>query len=740
MNKKLYNLLDWAGIEGIVYSDEDHPGELLGAHVVKGGVLIQAYFPTAQAVSLIHEETSKKYTMLPVDEDGEYAGFYALLVPGKARFPYHYEVKLADGSVVSKKDPYAFEPLIDPVDQKRFNSGIHKDIYKKLGAHVTTVDGVKGVDFAVWAPNARRVSVVGEFNGWDGRQHPMNRLGESGIFELFLPDASAGDLYKFEIRKKDQQVVLKSDPYGRRMEYSNDHASVICEENTYRWKDRVWMKNRKAAAGKDQPLFIYEVHMASFQKPENGEYYSYRELAELLADYVKKMNYTHVELLPVMEHPAEDISGYEVMGYYAPTSRFGSPKDLQYLIDRLHQEGIGVILDWVPAYFSVDAYGLAEFDGTCLYEHLDPKQGIHAENGLRIFNYGRPEVKNYLIANARYWLEEFHADGLRLNDVASMLYLDYGRQSGEWIPNMYGGNENLEAIAFLKECSQMCHEELAGTILIAEETSAWPMTTGDPKKDGLGFDYKWNKDWTKDFLDYMGCDPLFRKGRHQELTLSMLYHYSEDYILPFTHKEAAEGALVGRMPGTMEEKLANLRLAYGYMVMHPGKKHLFMGQDFAQLSGWDGSHAPDWRLPEDYPKHQRLQQYVAALADFYKKQPALYQCDYEAEGFEWISCLDADHSILVFLRRGKDPKDTLFIVCNFTPVVYTDYRIGVPVEGKYKEIFNSDAEAFGGSGYVNPRLKQSKKEAWENRKDSIRITVPPLGVAVFSVALAGRKK
>lgn len=744
MNKKLYDLLDWAQMEGIIYSDEDHPGDILGAHIVKGGILVQAYFPTAQAVSLICDGNSKKYAMLPVDEeDGVYAGFYAVLIPGKTLFSYHYEVKYAEGVVVSMRDPYVFEPTIDAVDQKRFNSGIHKEIYEKLGAHVTTINGVTGVDFAVWAPNAVRVSVVGAFNDWDGRRHPMNRLGESGIFELFIPDiVEEGEYYKFEIRQKNNEILLKSDPYGTMMEYCPNHASIVCNLSDYQWNDDSWMKNRGEHSGKDQPVFIYEVHLGSFHKPEDKEYYSYRELAGMVAEHVKKMNYTHVELMPVMEYPSDESLGYEVMGYYAATSRYGKPQDLKYFIDCMHKEGIGVILDWTPAYFSNVKYGLRNFDGTCLYEHLDPRKGVHPENGMMLFNYGRPEVKNYLIANALFWMKEFHVDGLRLNDVASMLYLDYGRTEGQWIPNMYGGNENLEAIDFIRELNEICHKENEGILMIAEETSAWPMTTGDVTADGLGFDYKWNNGWSKDFLDYMRCDPLFRKGRHNELTLSMLYQYSENYILAFTHNDvmAEQGSMVSKMPGNMDDKMANLRLAYGYMVMHPGKKHLFMGQDFAQYAEWDANRSLDWKLNEDYKKHQEMMHYVAALAEFYKTQPALYQCDYETEGFEWISSLDADHSILVFVRRSKNPKDTLFIILNFTPVVYTDYLIGVPCEGKYKEIFNSDAEAYGGNGYVNSRLKQSKKETWENREDSIRITVPPLGVAVFSVTALEQKE
>lgn len=731
MEKKLYDLMDWGKIEGITFSDEDNPTSVLGPHVTKDGILIQAFFPEALSVKLIPEKGKKSYDMELADEEG----FFAVLIPGKKLFSYVYRIEYPNNVIVTRHDPYAFEPFIDAVDQKRFNSGIHYNIYEKLGAHIREIDGVKGVDFAVWAPAAVRVSVVGDFNQWDGRRNPMERLGDSGIFELFIPELGEGEIYKYEIRMKDKNVKLKSDPYGNRMEYRPNNASIVADLS-FEWEDSAWLEKRKTENTKVLPMSVLEIHLGSFKKPDmmdEADFYNYRELAPVVADYAKKMNYTHVELMPIMEHPLDASWGYQVTGYYAATARYGTPTDFMYFMNYLHKENIGVILDWVPAHFPKDACGLAEFDGTCLYEHRDPRQGCHPHWGTLIYNYGRPEVRNFLIANVLFWIEKFHADGIRMDAVASMLYLDYGKQDGEWVANMYGGHENLEAVDFLRQLNKIVHKRKDGSILIAEESTAWPKITEPVEKDGLGFDYKWNMGWMNDYLDYIRCDPLFRKGKHGELTFSMIYNYSEDFILPLSHDEVVhgKGSMIAKMPGGLDDKFSNLRLTYGYMMCHPGKKHLFMGQDFGQFTEWNENVSLEWELTTDYKKNRQLNQYVSELNKFYRKHPALYEMDYDPKGFEWISCLDADHSILVFVRRAKKAGETLFIVCNFTPVVYNKLQIGVPFAGKYKEIFNSDAVEFGGSGNVNPRMKQSQKQKWEDRKDSVSITVPPLGIAVF---------
>lgn len=731
MEKKLYDLMDWAMIEGITYSDEGNPCRILGPHVVKGGILIQAFFPEALKVKVVPEAGKKSYEMELADEEG----FFAVLIPGKKLFKYVYRIEYPSGVVVKHHDPYAYEPLIDAVDQKKFSAGTHYKIYEKLGAHVREIDGVKGVDFAVWAPDAIRVSVVGDFNQWDGRRHPMERLGDSGIFELFIPELDAGEIYKYEIRMRNRDVKLKSDPYGNQMEYRPNNASIVADMD-FEWNDGKWMEERKKTNTKVLPMSVLEIHLGSFYKPDRDserDFYNYRELAPMVADYIKKMNYTHVEIMPVMEHPLDASWGYQITGYYAATARHGSPKDLMYFVDYLHSKDIGVIFDWVPAHFPKDACGLAEFDGTCLYEHRDPRQGCHPHWGTLIYNYGRPEVRNFLIANITFWLDKYHADGIRMDAVASMLYLDYGKQDGEWVANIFGGNENLEAVDFLMQLNKEVHKRRDGSITIAEESTAWPKITESVDKDGLGFDYKWNMGWMNDYLDYIRCDPLFRKGRHGELTFSMIYNYSEDFILPISHDEVVhgKGSMISKMPGSMDDKFSNLRLTYGYMMCHPGKKHLFMGQDFGQFSEWNENVGLEWELTTDYKKNRQLNQYMSALNLFYKKHPALYEMDYDPKGFEWISCLDADRSILVFVRRSKKSEEVLFVVCNFTPVVYEKFQIGVPFAGKYKEIFNSDAEEFGGNGNVNPRIKQSQKQKWEDRKDSITITVPPLGISVF---------
>ncbi len=729
MDEKLYNMMDWAGVEAIVYSEEDHPENYLGPHKTEPGVVLQAFFPDAVKVEV---QVTGRDTLYPMDQEDE-AGYFAVLLPADEIPDYTYLVTYEDGEAVKQKDPYAFPPQITEKDTKKFNAGICYNIYEKLGAHPMTVNGTQGVYFAVWAPNAMRVSVVGDFNLWDGRRLPMRRLWDSGIFDLFVPGIEPGALYKYEIKAKGGLTYLKADPYANAAELRPDTASVVTDLSRFAWSDQGWMEQRRTLSTKEEPMFIYELHLGSFRKPEDGRYfYNYRELAPMVADYVKETGYTHVELMPVMEHPLDNSWGYQVTGYFAPTARYGTPQDFMYFVDYLHARGIGVILDWVPAHFPRDTHGLCSFDGTCLYEHLDPRQGSHPHWGTLIYNYGRPEVSNFLIASALFWKNVYHADGIRMDAVASMLYLDYGRKDGEWVANMYGGNENLEAIEFFKHLNSIFKKDGDGALLIAEESSAWPKITAPVDEDGLGFDYKWNMGWMNDFLGYMQLDPFFRSYHHGELTFSMIYAYSEDFILTISHDEAVHGksSMIGKMPGRRKSKFANLRAAYGYMVSHPGKKLLFMGQDIAQFTEWNEEKQVEWDLLQ-YDDHKNFHNYMKALLKLYREQPALYRKDYDPSGFEWINNISANENMLVFMRRGDREEDDLLIVCNFSPLVYEKHLIGVPYSGRYKEIFNSDSTAFGGDGNTNPRVKVSKKSPCDDREDSIQILVPPMGIAVF---------
>ena len=739
MDKTLYDLMDWAGIEEIVYSEAANPHRMLGAHMTPEGMLVQAFIPTARDITVKLSETGKQYQMEMADE----TGFFAALSPRKTLADYTLLVFYDNGTLSEIHDPYSFAPQFTEADLKKFEAGVHYSIYNKMGAHPMTVKGVSGVYFAVWAPEAMRVSVVGDFNLWDGRRSQMRRLGDSGVFEIFIPELKKGAVYKYEIKFKNGDPALKADPYANYAELRPNTASIVWDLDEYKWNDQDWMKKRAALDTKTAPMSIYEVHLGSWmRKPTEvdkrgreivgSEFYNYREIAVKLAEYVKEMGYTHVELLPVMEHPLDASWGYQVTGYYAPTSRFGTPDDFMYFMDYLHGQGIGVILDWVPAHFPRDAWGMAQFDGSCLYEHKDPRQGAHPHWGTLIYNYGRPGVSNFLIANAMFWADRYHADGIRFDAVASMLYLDYGKNPGEWIANMYGGHENLEAVEFLKHLNSVFRGRKDGAILIAEESTAWPKVTGDVKNGGLGFDYKWNMGWMNDFLGYMEQDPYFRCHHYNELTFSMIYAYSENFVLVFSHDEVVhgKGSLVNKMPGqTFEDKFANLRAAYGFMMGHPGKKLLFMGQDFAQMDEWNENASIEWELLQ-YPIHSQMKEYVKELNHLYTSHPALYQKDYQTEGFEWINCMDAADNIIAFLRRGAD--ETLLFVCNFAPQLHEKLMVGVPFKGKYKEIFNSDAEKFGGSGKVNPRMKSSKAEECDGKENSITIQLAPLGISVFS--------
>ena len=627
--------------------------------------------------------------------------------------------------------------IFGELDQYLFGQGTHYDIYKKMGAHPMTLDGHKGVYFAVWAPNAKGVSVIGEFNDWEEDADPMTKVGEIGVFECFVPDAQVGQLYKFYITTQDGEGLYKSDPYGNWAELRPGTASRIADISNFHWSDGIWMKNRAQHDPRDGAMSIYEVHPGSWMKhpatEENEKgFYTYKQFAHALADYVKKMGYTHVELMGIAEHPFDGSWGYQVTGYYAPTSRYGSPAEFQYLVNYLHKNKIGVILDWVPAHFPKDAHGLAMFDGTAVYEHADPRQGEHPDWGTKIFNYGRNEVKNFLIGNALYWVEHFHVDGLRVDAVASMLYLDYGKQDGQWVANKYGGNENLEAIEFFKHLNTVVLGRNKGTVMIAEESTAWPKVTGPVEEDGLNFSLKWNMGWMHDFLEYMKLDPYFRKYNHNKMTFSMTYAYSENYILVLSHDEVVhlKCSMLEKMPGYFDDKFENLKAGYSFMFGHPGKKLLFMGQEFGQLREWSEERELDWYLLRE-EKHQKLQSYVSELLMMYKKYPALYAMDRNTEGFEWINADDADRSIFSFVRKSPTGRNNLLFVCNFTPMARPDYRVGVPKKKKYRLILNSADPKFGGKTTIRKTEYMAEKKPCDNRSYSFGYKLPPYGVAVF---------
>ena len=625
---------------------------------------------------------------------------------------------------------------IGELDQYLFSMGTHYDIYKKMGAHEAVMNGKKGVYFAVWAPNAATVSVIGEFNGWRDEANPMTRLEPSGIYEGFVVGAKVGMLYKFFIKTKDGRGLYKADPFANYAEQRPGTASRITDITKLRWSDAAWMEARKQRDNDSLPVSIYEVHPGSWKKHPHGEdedgFYNYREFAKSLAEYVKEMGYTHVELMGIAEHPFDGSWGYQVTGYYAPTSRYGTPEDFAYMVNYLHKQKIGVILDWVPAHFPRDAHGLEEFDGGCVYEYADPKKGEHPEWGTKVFDFGKSEVKNFLIANALYWVEHFHIDGLRVDAVASILYLDYGRENGQWTPNIYGGNKNLEAIEFFKHLNSVVLGRNHGAMMIAEESTAWPKVTGKPEEDGLGFSHKWNMGWMNDFLEYMKLDPYFRKWNHNKMTFSMTYAYAEKYILVLSHDEVVhlKCSMINKMPGLYDDKFANLRAGYAYMLGHPGKKLLFMGQEFAQLQEWSEARELDWYLlAED--KHQQMQNYVKALLHLYKKTPALYDADQDPCGFEWINADDADRSIFSFVRHSKDGKSNLLFVINFTPVARPDYRVGVPKRKQYRLVLDGDAAEFGGNTTERPVVYKAVKSECDGREYSFAYDLPAYGIAIF---------
>ncbi|MDO5155689.1 MAG: 1,4-alpha-glucan branching protein GlgB [Eubacteriales bacterium] len=728
-NRKPVFAINWNEVEALVAGMHDNPHHILGMHETTDGVYINAYFPGAKKVVAVKKATGECFELV----SDRVPGFFYVKVEQECPFVYYYEV--TNGEEQKKKiiDPYVFEAVIDPIDISRFHDGVHYEIFEKLGAHPCTMDGVKGVLFAVWAPHAARVSVVGNFNEWNGKLHTMRRIEYSGIFELFIPEIECGELYKYEIMTRDGNSFMKPDPYANCTELRPGTASRIVDLS-YEWKHQD-SYNRLLNDKGEMPMNIYEVHLGSFKRPKDGkEFFNYREIAKELADYVKEMGYTHVELLPIMEHENDSSWGYQTSCFYAPSSRYGEPSDFMYFVDYLHSKGIGVICDWVPSQFPMTEGGLARFDGEPLFEPVDDRRSINPRWGTYIFDYGRKEVRNYLISNAIYWISKYHIDGIRMDSIASMLYLDYGKAYGDWIPNEYGGNENLDAISFIKEMNSVLKERFPNCMLIAEEESGWPMMTEDVSLGGMGFDYKWNVSWMKNLLKYMSYDPLYRKYEHKMLTGSLVDAYSEKYILEFSHNEVIgdKGSIVDQMPGGYEEKFSNLRLLYGYMMMHPGKKLLFMGQEFAQFKSFSESDEMDWDLLQ-FDAHSILRGYVKALNHLYKQEPALYEADQDVNGFEWINENAANESVISFVRKTDKPEDTLLVVCNFTPVKHAKYKVGVPESGTYKEVFCSDEECFGGDGSKNTKAIVSKRSACDNRKNSITIQLAPLSMSIFKI-------
>ena len=633
----------------------------------------------------------------------------------------------------TKKTVQPFE--IGELDQYLFGQGNHYEIYQKMGAHKVTVDGQEGVYFAVWAPHARRVAVVGDFNEWDFEANYMERQEPMGIYTLFIPGIKEGDLYKFCIETQQGKRTFKADPFANYAELRPGTASVVTDISHLKWTDDAWMEMRKTWNSKENPMSIYEVHLGSWMRHPGREdegFYTYREFAEAVTKYVKDMGYTHVELMGMAEHPYDGSWGYQVTGYYAPTSRYGTPEDFAYMINYLHRNNIGVILDWVPAHFPRDAHGLADFDGTPTFEYADPRKGEHPDWGTKIFDYGKPEVCNFLIANALFWIEHFHVDGLRVDAVASMLYLDYGKQDGQWVANKYGGNENLEAIEFFKHLNSVVLGRNKGAVMIAEESTAWPKVTGAPEDGGLGFSLKWNMGWMHDFTEYMKLDPYFRKNAHHMMTFAMQYAYSENYILVLSHDEVVhlKCSMINKMPGLGFDKYANLKAGYAFMMCHPGKKLLFMGQDFAQLREWSEERELDWFLLAE-PEHQQIQNWYRALLHLYKKNKAMYELDTEPAGFEWVNADDIFRSIYSFIRHSKDNKKNLLVVCNFTPMERPDYRVGVPRRKQMKLVLNSDDAEYGGKGESRPLLYKPVKQECDGQKYSFAYPLPAYGVAVF---------
>jgi 1,4-alpha-glucan branching enzyme len=743
-------------VDRIIRNEHHNPLEVLGAHPLEqnGKVkkwAVRAYLPKAEAASVIVPNQHKEYPMA----SHHHPNFFVCEVETEELANYQLRIKEGEHERVIY-DPYAFRsPKLTDFDIHLFAEGNHHRVYEKLGAHLMTVDGVQGVYFAVWAPNARNVSVLGDFNHWDGRQNQMNKR-DNGVWELFVPDLKVGDHYKYEVKNWEGHIYEKSDPYGFQQEVRPKTASIVADLDTYQWNDQQWMETRRNTDPLKQPISVYELHIGSWLhesmevppkslrgtlepvaatdlKP-GARFLTYYELAERLIPYVKELGHTHIELLPVAEHPFDGSWGYQVTGYYAPTSRFGTPEDFMYFVDKCHENGIGVLVDWVPGHFPKDGHGLAFFDGTHLYEHADPRKGEHKEWGTLVFNYSRNEVRNFLVANAVFWFDKYHIDGIRVDAVASMLYLDYQRKDGEWVTNQYGGRENLEAADFLRNVHDVLFGYYPGILSIAEESTAWPMVSWPTYVGGLGFNLKWNMGWMHDMLDYFAMDPWFRQFHQNNVTFSIWYHHSENYMLALSHDEVVHGKsnMLGKMPGDEWQKFANIRALFTYMFTHPGKKTLFMSMEYGQWNEWNVWSDLDWHLLQ-YEPHQKLKQFMSDLHKLYRSQPALYEQDYEDAGFNWIDCNDNRHSVVSFIRRGKEEGEFMITICNFTPQPHSHYRVGVPEFGFYTELFNSDAGKYGGSNMGNLGGKWAEEWSFHSQPYSVDLCLPPLGVLVLKL-------
>ncbi|MFM7203442.1 MAG: 1,4-alpha-glucan branching protein GlgB [Myxococcota bacterium] len=737
----MYVTVEQHDLYRIIYTDHPDPFSVLGAHEVQTPegprLAVRAFMPDDSEVFVLEQrpEGELRHRMTMVHP----YGFFELLLPDRSREGFQYWLERVDefGHRAKFQDSFAFPPDTTEFDLHLFGQGRNLRIFEKLGAHKATLQGVGGIRFAVWAPAARSVSVVGNFNGWDRRKHPMRRM-TCGVWEIFVPGLEEGTVYQYQLRTHQDTLLDKADPYATRSQTAPKTASIVHALGRYRWNDDDWMATRAQQNPRAEAMSIYEVHLGSWRRQwdpmlKEERPLSYRDLITTLVPYVKSMGFTHVEFLPVMEHPFGGSWGYQVTGFYAPNSRLGRPEELMALIDAFHQEGIGVILDWVPAHFPKDAHALGRFDGTAVFEHLDPRKGEHPEWGTYIFNYGRNEVRNFLLGSALFWLENYHADGLRVDAITSMLYLSYGRRQGEWVPNKFGGPENLEAVEFIKELTELVQKQHPGRMVIAEESTSWPGVTRPEHLGGLGFDFKWNMGWMNDTLAYMSTDPIHRKFQHQKLTFSIWYAFSEHFILPLSHDEVVhlKRALISKMPGNQVLQAANLRLLLGYQFGHPGKKLLFMGGELGQWREWNHDRGLDWFVL-NAPLHQGLQRYVAELNAVYRAQPALWQLDGSSEGFEWVDFADSTRSIIVFLRKGNDPRrETLLLVYNFTPVPRYQYRVGVDESGVWEELFNSDAEVYGGSNVGNYGQVEATSTPFHNRRNSLLLNLPPLGLLIL---------
>ncbi len=741
-------------IDRIVSNQHRNPFEVLGPHPAEGGSawIVRTYQPQADAIWVVLPEERQEYPMV----NKHHPHFFECIIPVALLNDYQLKIKSGEHEQVIY-DPYAFKsPVFTDFDVHLFAEGNHHRIYEKMGAHAIDLDGIAGVYFAVWAPNARNVSLLGDFNNWDGRQHQM-AIGGNGIWTIFMPGLAVGAAYKYEIKNQDGHPYEKSDPYGFQQEVRPKTASIVTDLESYQWQDQDWLEKRRTTDTLSQPISVYECHIGSWlhadasvpallpdgskepsvvvseYKP-GARYLTYRELAAQLIPYVQELGFTHIEMLPVAEHPFDGSWGYQVTGYYAPTSRYGSPEDFMYFVDQCHAAGIGVIVDWVPGHFPKDGHGLPFFDGSHLYEHADPRKGEHKEWGTLVFNYGRNEVRNFLVSNALFWFDKYHIDGIRVDAVASMLYLDYCREPGEWVTNQYGGRENIEAADFLRQVNHLLFSNFPGALSIAEESTSWPMVSWPTYVGGLGFNLKWNMGWMHDMLDYFEMDPWFRKFHQNHLTFSMWYNHSENFMLALSHDEVVHGKshVINKMPGDDWQKFANLRCLFAYMIAHPGKKTLFMGMEFGQRSEWNVWTDLQWNLLE-YEPHRQMKQFMAAINKLYRSEPALYSQDFDEAGFQWIDCSDTSHSVISFIRRAKDSDEFVVVVCNFTPQPHAHYRVGVPVHGFYTEIFNSDARVYGGSNMGNLGGKWADEWSIHNQRYSIDLCLPPLGVLVLKI-------